>query len=162
MQPGGLSRIRTIKHSNGRTDILAGSIICQPQSSRRHILFGPIELCLPPMHFQVNRPDWLACGMTLDIHWGQFANRLSGAVAQMVFVKLSQEMCDDDVHLQLGKPHAQAGMPCQTPACIAIVYFLVLGALRKVARRIPLLRITEYGRVLVGIGEMICLARTSH
>ena len=75
----------------------------------------------------------------------------------MILVERCQEVRDDDVHLQFGKPHAEAGMPCQTPACITILHFLVLSPFRKVARRIPQLRIGIDGRILVDVTEMINL-----
>ena len=68
-------------------------------------------------------------------------------------------MRNDDVHLEFGKPHAEARMPSDAPTGIPIWHFLVLGALGEVTRRIPLLRVGIDGRIVMSCPEKICLGR---
>jgi hypothetical protein len=51
----------------------------------------------------------------------------------MILVKRGQKVRNDDVHLEFGKPHAEARMPSGAPTHIPIWHFLVLGALGEVA-----------------------------
>lgn len=78
----------------------------------------------------------------------------------MILVERGQKMRDDDVHLEFGKPHAEARMPSDAPTHVPIWRFLVLGALGEVARRIPLLRVGIDSGIVMGCREMIYLGRT--
>jgi hypothetical protein len=111
------------------------------------------------MHFEIDWPVRLACAVTLNIYLGKPSNALASAGAQMIFVEHCQKVGDDDVHLQFGKPHAEARMPPNSPTNEAIWHFFVLGTFGKVSRRIPLLWIGIDSRIVVHIAKMICLVR---